>query len=193
MTMSILHTCIRLIIGRSTGMLSRFGRSRNGIAAVEFAIVLPFMALLYLGGFEVTQEIAINRLVVLSASTVANLVTQYSSISASQTMPDILNASAVVLTPYSAANAVVTVSCITIDSKGNATIAWSQALNGTPRTTGQSVNLPAALDVPNTTVVWGETTYKYTPPVNFLNLASSTVYSTVYMLPRANGTITLTP
>ena len=171
--------------------LRRFRAAERGIAAVEFALVLPFMALLYLGGFEVMEEISANRQVSLTASTIASIVTQYSTISQSQTMPGILAASTSVLTPFSSANAVVTVSCINIDNTGKATIAWSQSLNGTGRLVGSTVTLPAALDVPNTTVVLGETSYSYTPTIDFLHRGTMTLYSSIYMLPRQPGTIAL--
>jgi Flp pilus assembly protein TadG len=172
-------------------LLRRFYAAERGIAAIEFAIILPFMALLYLGGFEVMEEIAANRQVSLTASTIASIVTQYSTISQSQTMPGILAASQTVLLPFSSTNAVVTVSCIGIDSTGKATVTWSQALNGAGRVVGSTVTLPAALDVPNTTVVLGETSYLYTPTIDFLHRGTMKLYSSVYMLPRQPGTIVL--
>jgi Flp pilus assembly protein TadG len=177
---------------RLRSILTRFARGQGGIAAIEFAVALPFMSLLFLGGIELSQAVSANRMTVLTASTVANLVTQYSTISASQDMPDILNASAVVLTPYPVANAVVTVSCVTIDALGKATVAWSKALNGPGRAVGQVINLPAGLDTPNTTVVYGETTYAYTPVFNFLPIGTLQLYSSVFMLPRLSNTIALT-
>jgi len=171
--------------------LRRFRAADRGIAAVEFALILPFMALLYLGGFEVMEEISANRQVSLTASTIASIVTQYSTISKSQTMPGILAASTSVLTPFSASNAVVTVSCIGIDNNGKATVTWSQAMNGAGRLVGSTVTLPAALDVPNTTVVMGETSYNYTPTIDFLNRGTMKLYSSVYMLPRQPGVIAL--
>jgi Flp pilus assembly protein TadG len=173
--------------------LARFARHNGGIAAVEFALLLPFMLLLYLGSYEVVQMISVKRLVTLTASTVANVTTQYATISASQTMPDILNASATVLTPNPVANATVIVSLITIDKSGNATILWSQALNGAARPVGQAVTLPTSLDVPNTSLVWGETTYAYAPVIDFLHTGTINLYSSVFMLPRSSsGTINLT-
>jgi Flp pilus assembly protein TadG len=169
-----------------------FRISRSGIAAVEFAFIAPVMLLFLLGTFEVSQAIAAKRKAVLTASTVASIVTQYTNISAGQTMPDILNASAAVLTPFSAANAIVTVSCIKIDAQGKATILWSQALpSGGARTVGQVVTVPAALDVPNTSLIFGETTYSYTPDIDFMKFGTSTLYSSVYMLPRSGTTVTL--
>jgi Flp pilus assembly protein TadG len=179
------------LLGTFGSKLRRFPRAKSGIAAVEFALILPFMALLYLGGFEIMQEIACKRQVALTASTIASIVTQYSNVSQSQSMPGILAASQSVLTPFQAANAVVTVSVINIDNNGRATIAWSQCLNGTARTVGAVVTVPAALDVPNTTLVYGETRYNYTPVIDFMNLGTMTLYSSVYMLPRQPGSIAL--
>jgi Flp pilus assembly protein TadG len=172
--------------------LRQFPAAKRGIAAVEFAIILPFMALLYLGGFEVMEEISANRQVSLTASTIAEIVSQYSTISQSQTMPGILAASTSVLTPFSSTNAVVTVSCIAISSTGKATVSWSQAMNGAGRVVGSTVTLPAALNVPNTTVILGETSYSYTPTIDFLHRGTMTLYSSIYMLPRQPGTILLT-
>lgn len=165
----------------------------EAVAAVEFALLLPVMLLLYFGGVEVTQAVLVNRQVGLTATTVTNLVCQYTTISQSTQMPDILNASTQVMSPYSAANVQVVVSSISIDSHGNATVAWSQTLNGTALTQGQSVTLPSALDVPNSTVVLGKVTYAYSPPYDFMHIGPFNLSSTVYMLPRDSTTINLVP
>ena len=64
----------RNILGRFASLLSNFARERRGFAAVEFALVLPVMLVLYLGGVEISQEVSVARLTSLTASTVANLV-----------------------------------------------------------------------------------------------------------------------
>ena len=173
-------------------LANRFVRANQGVAFVEFALLLPFMCLLYLGTVEVVPMISADRRVALTASTVANVTTQYASISASATMPDILNASADVLAPYSSSNATVVVSLITIDASGNATITWSQALNGTARSIGQSVTLPSGLAVP-TRRSSGRNAYAYTPQFDLLESRNDNLYSSVYMTPRStSGTINLT-
>jgi Flp pilus assembly protein TadG len=192
--MNLINKCLcTLALATSHKHLRLKGaRFVTGGAAVEFAFILPVMLILYLGSVETCQMISVYRLVNLTTSTVTNLVAQYTTISASQTMPDILNASVQVLYPNPSSNAAVVVSCITIDANRNATIAWSQTLNGTARTVGQAVTVPAALDIANTTVVLGETTYSYTPPLDFLNFGPFSLYSSIYMLPRASTTINLT-
>lgn len=171
--------------------LARFRDDRRGVSAVEFAIILPVMVGLYIGTVEISQAVSINRQVTLTASTVANIVTQYSSISASSQMPDILNASAAVLTPYAVSNAQVVVSCIQIDGQGNATVEWSQTLNGTARTVGSSITLPSALDVPNTYLVLGEATYAYTPQLGYVITGTLNLSSSIFMSPRISQNIQL--
>ena len=41
------------------GCLRRFARERDGVSAVEFALILPFMLTLYLGGSELGDGMAI--------------------------------------------------------------------------------------------------------------------------------------
>jgi Flp pilus assembly protein TadG len=178
-------------IRRSRASGKNFFSDRRGTSAVEFALILPVMLVIYLGGFEITQALAVNRLVALTSGTVTNIVSQYSSISASSQMPDILNASVQVLAPYPSSNATVVVSCIAVNNSGVATVSWSQSLNGTARTVGQVVTLPSGLDTPNSTVVLGETTYAYTPLLDYIKLGTINLYSAVYMLPRASTTINL--
>ncbi len=83
----------------------------------------------------------------------------------------------------------MTVSCIGIDNNGKATVTWSQAMNGAGRVVGSTVTLPTALDVPNTTIVMGETSYNYTPVIDFLHRGTMKLYSSVYMLPRQPGVV----
>ena len=103
----------------------RFLRNRRGIAAVEFALILPLMAVIYLGGMQISLAVSTYRQVDLTANTVTNLVSQYTTISASQSMPDILNASAAVMYPNAASSTIITVSLITIEKNNNATVTWS--------------------------------------------------------------------
>ena len=49
--------------------LRRLLRDERGVSAVEFAMLLPLMVTLYLGGVEVSQAIAVDRKVTLIART----------------------------------------------------------------------------------------------------------------------------
>src|SRR6266508_6873802 len=128
--------------------LARLGRDQHGTSAVEFAMLLPLMITLYLGSVEVSQGIGIDRKVTLTARTVADLASQVTNITNSD-MTNLLAASTAVMTPYPTSTLKITVSSVTIDAQGKATIAWSDTLNGTARGVGSSVTLPSALAVAN--------------------------------------------
>ena len=128
-------------------------------------MLLPLMLTLYLGAVEVSQAVSVSRKATLTASTIADLTAQVSSINNSA-MTDILSASSTVIQPYNATQLTVTVSSVIIDANSKATIAWSDSLKGTARTVGSTVTLPAGLLVPNASVIWAESTACYTPTMD---------------------------
>jgi Flp pilus assembly protein TadG len=191
---------LRQVIGRSAlgKFMARFGRAEDGLSAVEFALLLPVMLIFYLGGVQISMAVATYRLVDLTANTVTNIVAQYTTISKSSQMPDILSAATQVMYPAQAndpniaKDIQVVVSLISIDQNGNATVAWSQTLNGTARVVGSAITVPTSLDIKNTNIVLGETAYAFTAPVDFLKLGTINLSSALYMVPRASTTINLT-
>jgi len=96
-------------------------------------LLLPFMLVAYLGGVEIGDGVAINRKVAITTRSVADLASRYTKITDAD-MASILGASSTIIAPYSATPLAVTVSQVMVDSKGNATVTWSDAnSNGSPR------------------------------------------------------------
>lgn len=176
---------------RMHDLLGSFRRNRDGVSAVEFALVLPLILSLYIGSSEVSQGIATDRKVTLMARTVADLTSQYNEVS-NAVMSNVLNASAAVMQPYSAAPLKITVSSVVIDAQGKATVAWSDTRNGTARAPGEVVTLPSALSVPNTSLIWGEVQYTYTPVIGYVITGPLTLKDQIYMRPRLSVTVTRT-
>src|SRR5882672_12765002 len=90
---------------------------KRGVSAVEFAMLLPLMVTLYLGGTEVSQAVAIDRKVTLIARTLGDLVAQATTISNSD-MTNILAATTSVITPYQDSKLKITVSSVVVDANG---------------------------------------------------------------------------
>src|SRR5205085_454122 len=103
------------------------------------AMLLPLMITLYLGAVEISQAIGVDRKVSLTSRTVADLAAQVTSIAGSD-MGNILGASTSVVAPYDASKLKVTVSQVSIDNSGNATISWSCTRNGSAHGVGSAVN-----------------------------------------------------
>lgn len=169
--------------------IASFAQDRRGISAVEFAMLLPLMITLYLGVVEVTQGVAIDRKVTLTTRTIADLASQVSSINNAE-MTNLLNASAAVIAPYDQSKLKVVISAVTIDANGTAKIAWSDTLYGTKRTVGSTVTLPAVLNVANTTLLWSEVSYTYTPQIGYVVTGTLNLSDQLYMRPRLSETVT---
>ncbi len=170
---------------------SRLAHDRTAVSAVEFALILPLMLTLYLGGIQVTEALSINRKVSHVTSTLADLVTQAKSLTNSE-MGNILDASSSVMAPYSASTLQITVAEVRIDGSGKATVVWSDARNTTAPTVGSSVTLPAAIAVANSYVVATTATYPFTPSIGYVLTGSFNLKSTYYLKPRLSELITRT-
>lgn len=180
-----------LFNGSFKALIDRFGLDSRGVSAVEFALIAPLLITIYFGGIEVSSAVAVDRKMTLVAHTVADLVAQSSSVTNAE-MTDILNASAAVSLPYTTANLKVTVSSVVINGSNQATIAWSDTLNGTKRTVGDTVTLPTALNVANSSLIWGEVTYTYKPMFGTVFKANLTLGDAIYMRPRISATVART-
>ena len=161
--------------------ISRIGRDKRGVSAVEFALIAPVMIGLYFGSVEISDGVAVDRKVSLIAAALANLSAQVSTIS-STGMTNILDASSAIISPYPASNLTITLSCIKIDASKNATVKWSvtrggTALSGTP-------TLPSALQVANTQLLFAQVSYAYTPVVGYTITGTLTLSDQMYMAPR---------
>jgi Flp pilus assembly protein TadG len=183
-------------VAKFRSLLRRFARDREGVSAVEFAIVLPFMLTLYIGGAELGQGLQVQFKVTEAARTVTDIASQYVSIN-SATMPTILNASSVVIQPYSAAGMAVTVSQVKVAA--NATtgtvFGWSCSLNGTARAVGSTVALPNNLQQPtgDIYIIYGEVNYPYTPSFGYAITGTINMYQSSWFYPRLVATISGTP
>jgi Flp pilus assembly protein TadG len=167
-----------------------FRLERSGTSAIEFALLLPVMLTLYVAGTEISNAIAIDRKVTITARTVTDLVSRASSISTAD-MSDILAASATVIAPYIPNNLTVTVSEIYIDNHGNATVwGFSCSYQGTPQTIGTPVTLPAQLVVNNSYLIWGQAQYNYTPPIAYVISGTLALNDQIFMSPRMSSSVT---
>jgi Flp pilus assembly protein TadG len=168
--------------------LRRFLRDKRGVSAVEFAMLLPLMVTLYLGGVEVSSAIAVDRKVTQVARTLGDLVAQATSVNADD-MTNILGAATSVVQPYSSTLIKATVSRVDVDANSVAKVVWSKTLHGTAHAVNSVVTLPAALNTANSSLIWGEAQYTYTPTVGYVITGPLTLKDQIYMRPRLSDTV----
>ena len=169
-------------------MPTRFALDCAGVAAVEFAILLPVMLLLYVGGTEVSEGFTVKNKATSVTSAVGDLVTRTKAITTSQ-MKDILDAAASVITPYSVDKLKIKVSSVSIDNKSIAKVVWSAARNDTPLAANAVVSLPPGVAYPNTYVIVTEVHYAYTPSIGYAISGTLDVGGTSYSKPRLSNAV----
>ncbi len=145
--------------------LGAFRRDRRGVAAVEFALVLPLMLVMYLGMAVTTIGISIDRKLTIASRALADLTAQRSRISDSE-KDNIFAAAAAVMAPYSPAGAELALFSVYIDSRGAARVCWSDANRaGIAPAAGSVYTFPgSAADLASnvsSSVIIGQVTYPY--------------------------------
>ncbi len=166
-----------------------FIRDRRGVIAVEFALVAPLALLLLYGEYTLCDAMSAKRKLTIAGHTVADLVARQSSVS-STSMSTLMNAAAQIAAPYNISNMTIVVSELTTNSSGRTSVTWSSALNTTPMTTGAQVTLPTGLAQNNTSLIYSQASYSYTPMLGQSLFGTMTFSSSFYMNPRITSSVT---
>jgi len=172
----------------------------NGIAATEFAVIVPLMLVMFFGTIEFSSGVAVNRKVTLIARTLSDLTSQSSvQLLTDSYLQNVFTASISIAYPYPPVPTQVTVSQIYVDSNSKATIQWSEAaiiasntatqatLTASTHTPSQDVTskVPAALLVKQTFLIWSEVSYLYKPAVGYVMAQNGVTLSDfAYSRPR---------
>jgi Flp pilus assembly protein TadG len=187
----------RILRADGRGVFAQFVRDRRAVSAVEFALLLPLMLVLYIGGNEVGQSIAIYRKVAQTAYTMCDLITQVSS-TTSAGVTDVLAAANAVMMPYDASGAKMVLAAVTYNG-GTYQVAWSKAQNGaTAWTVGaappSTITIPTNLVTTGQQLIVAQVTYTYTSVFTSVMTKiwgsnSITMGDAVFLRPRLSSTI----
>ena len=79
--------------------LRKLRYDRDGVGAVEFALIAPVLIVLYMGSLEVSVAMSVNKKLARAASTVADLVTQSETVDKTY-LGTMLNVAQSVMTPF---------------------------------------------------------------------------------------------
>ncbi|NVN87625.1 MAG: pilus assembly protein [Rhodopseudomonas sp.] len=153
---------------------------RSGLAATEFAFIVPLMLVMFFGTVELSSGIAVDRKVTLVARTLSDLTSQSTSVMDND-LKNFFTASYGILSPYSATPTQATISEVYINSSNVAKIQWSKAatvsqggstvtatLTTSSHSAGDTVTIPSSLAVAGTYLIWSEVSYLYTPAVGYV-------------------------
>jgi Flp pilus assembly protein TadG len=181
-------------------ILGKFWRFDAGVAAVEFAMVMPIMLLVYFGCSEAAALLTADRKVQSVAGAVGDLVARANKTLPRAQLEDYFEAASSIMAPYDVSGLVQTVTAVAVSADGEATVTWSRRFeNGVLSDVVAEHPQNAPFDLPEEmiaiatgqTVIAAETSYNYRPLLgavfkNELDLRRSALF-----MPRFGGTITL--
>jgi Flp pilus assembly protein TadG len=164
----LLPRVARRLHRKAARVLRSFRRSRSGVAATEFALMVPAMLMIWVGMVVATDALTADKKVTLLARTLADMTTQMQAVSQAD-MDSIFQATESVLWPQTATGMGMRVTSYDIDGDGKVFVDWSvvptnTALRGSysPHARcASSTDVPAGLRVNRTSIVLSEVTMKY--------------------------------
>ena len=128
----------------------RFIGSNRAVAALEFAMIMPVLLLLFLGSFDAGNAIVVYAKVRAATYSLAAITNQYGDglnpnypAISTTTMTTITSAATAILAPYPSSSATVVISQIKATSATVAVVSWSYAVNGTALAPKHSLHRPA--------------------------------------------------
>jgi Flp pilus assembly protein TadG len=183
----------------------RFCCDRRGVAAVEFAFIVPVLLIMYFMTMEASQAIETSKKVSRIGSMVADLVTQQQTITAAD-LDAIMQIGNSTLQPYnrSTPEIIITAIQVTDEATPKVVVVWSRKMVGGAFSAGAAKNsittVAPTLEVKGTFLIRVESKLAYQPIITWsadsekrLGLSSAfdsiSMGETYYLRPRRSPTI----
>lgn len=183
-----------VMINRLKSKLRPFKKNEKGVAALEFAIILPLMMSMWLGTFEITQSIAASRRVTLVSRTIADLTSRADKVNATD-ISTIFGASKAVFSPLDSTQLKMILTSVK-RTGGQDRVVWSKVPSGQstpgPYAAGTTFTLPNnILAAENESVIVAEVTYPYQPISQWITMpVAIDLGQKTYMIPRVKTEVT---
>jgi Flp pilus assembly protein TadG len=156
-------------------------RDRTGVAALEFALIVPLLLALYLVTMEVAQAIEANKKVARVGAMVADLVTQMPEITRSE-LEGVMRIGEATLQPYNRSSPSITITAfeVTDETTPKVKVVWSRKLVNGAFSTGLAkdvivTDLPPALKIKGTFLVRVESSLAYRPVITWAASSKTTL------------------
>ena len=126
---------------------ARLLRDRGGVAAVEFAFIVPVLMTLYFVTMEVAQAIETNKKLGRISSMVGDLVAQQQGTITRTELEGIMQLGNALIYPYNRTNPWLEVTAIFVPDVPNPqpVVVWSRRMSNNNFSAGVAVNTPATI------------------------------------------------
>jgi Flp pilus assembly protein TadG len=178
------------------GLFRRFRNDRRGVSAVEFALIGPIMIACYFALAELCGAMLAEQKASHVCSAVGDLISQVSSFSVTNDLPDVFSVTATIMKPLPAAPLSIRITQVYADATtGATTVSWSKPYGtGLPAySPGQPITIPAGLIAAGQYIIMSEVRYPYTSPVSQMIPNGITFNEVFYLEPRVSDSVTPTP
>jgi Flp pilus assembly protein TadG len=166
----------------------RFTGDTSGVSAVEFALLVPLILLIFFAMVEVSQGLNANRKLTLTVRALSDLVAQATSVTSTD-VTNVFAAASLIMQPFSTVNLKSRISAINIDASGVTKVDWSRGSGMSARAKGDVVTIPAGLRIGGTQLIWSEAEYVFTPPVGYFLTGPITMKDQFFARPRQSNTV----
>lgn len=194
---------------RLIDLVRRFEREERGIAAVEFALILPFLIALYFGSLEASAAFTADKRVNSISSTIGDLVAQWDpahdgtlTTGSGGVLPAYFSASTGLITPYPSAGVKILMTLIWVKSDGTSKVIWSKANDPsitvhpqgssfTPLYTSGTTPTQMNIVAQGGCIIASEVSYSYKPLLGVVFDTALNLSHTNYFIPRYGATNTI--
>ncbi len=176
---------------RRSSIARGFPGDRRGVAAIEFALILPVMVIMLFGTIEFSSAVAVKAKVTIMARTLSDLTSQSTTVGDTD-MTNFFAASTAIMTPYPTTSVHNTITERYIDpATKQGRVQWSKG--SAPRATSSTVNIPTQLQVGDTYLIFSEVSYTYTPTVTYVMPSAIALSDVSYTRPRQSTCVYYSP
>jgi Flp pilus assembly protein TadG len=173
MTISMI-TRAMAYIQRRCASLRRLRTDTSGLAAVEFAMILPLMLTMFFGIIDVSNGFAVDRKVSMISQTLSDLTSRYTVVQEAD-ITNFFTIGYAMLTPYDKTVMKTTISQLYMDpASKSAKVVWSRG--DVKLTKGTVVSVPTDLIAKDSSGNWtanqylvlSQISYVYTPTIGWV-------------------------
>jgi Flp pilus assembly protein TadG len=169
----------------------RLRQDEDGVALVEFALILPLLLLALLGSVDVTRAMMADRKLSTMASSVGDLVAREEGMTET-TMTQIFDAVTPLMTPFSANLADIRVTSLRVEESGGerqARVRWSRGRNMTDLAEDAVVAVPEELLQNTLGLIFVEGAYNYQPLFGLVISEPIRFSEEFYFVPRVSAVV----